>query len=407
MKRKKILNVNPHEQRGFVLVMSVLILTTMLVIGSYLISIASSENKIANVQFLASKNYYLAETGINEMIWKIQNNEATGDAFLAGTLGSANDINETNIFGDNSAAYQVAARNTVAGEAWITATSTYQIGGNTSQRVVKSYIAQATGSSSQWQFSTFAGGQGSQQNGNFVFKGSGIVLTANGGRMHANQVFKVQGAEVVVNDGAVTSSNVIDIVAGGKLTLNNSYQDAPTSTVDMLIIDFDSDDPNSWENRATATYTRNQFRNLPSDTTLTGIIYVTGDAEIIGKNFTINGVLVSVGNIVINNSGKTLIVNADLTNGGGILAKENVTITTSGGLMEVDGLIYSAKKLQITSAGTDFTINGSATGFDAEITASGGSIILNYVPLNFQPVADPYHNPAAPVIQINHWEEQY
>lgn len=396
-----------NNKKGFVLIMSVLILTTLLMVGSYLMTTTSAESKISSIQFLATENYYIAEAGINEMIWKIQNDYATGQAFLNGTLSTTHDITRNNVFGDSNASYQVSARNTVSAEAWITATSTYQIGQNISQRVVKSYISRATGSGAEWNFASFAGGRGAQQNGNFTFKGAGVVLTANGGRLHANQVFKVQGCELIVNDGAVTSANVINITAGGRLTLNNSYQDSPTSTVEMLPIDFDSGELNSLKNRATATYTRNQFRTLPNNTTLNGIIYVTGDAEIVGKNFTINGILVAEGNIQITEAGQTFTINAHETYGGGMLAKNNNYITTSGGTVNINGIIYSGNNLKITSAGTNFTINGSMTAFDSEITASGGSIILNFIPENFAPVIDPYMNPTSPVIQIDHWEEQY
>ncbi|MDD2807069.1 MAG: hypothetical protein PHW95_00925 [Patescibacteria group bacterium] len=392
---------------GVVLIISVLVLTTLLMVGSYLISITTSENKISNVQSLATTNYYLAESGVSDMIWKIQHDSATRAAFLNGTLSAANDISRTNVFGDSNASYEVAARNTVTAEAWITATSTYVISGNASQRVVKSYISKATGSGTQWDYSVFAGGRGSQQNGNFTFTGSGIVLTSNGGRLHANQVFKVQGSEVVVNDGMVTSSNVINVVAGGKLTLNNSTQQAPTTTVDILQIDFNSSSPNSWKNRATTTLTPSQFKNLANNTILNGIIYVTGDAQWTGKNLTINGVLVAEGDVQITESGKNLTVNADSTYGGGILAEDDFHITTSGGTILINGMLYSGADLDITSSGTTFTINGSLVGFDAKVTASGGSIILNYTPENFQPVIDPIVNEDSPIIQIDHWEEQY
>ncbi len=396
-----------NKQNGFVLITSVLILMVLLMIGSYLISISNSEIKITKAHFTATENYYLAETGVNEMIWKIQNDEATGQAFLDGTLSAANNINRTDVFGDSNASYQVAALSTVSGEASIIATSTYQIAGNSSQRVVKSYISQATGSGEEWEFTVFAGGRGSQQNGNFTFTGAGVVLISNDGRLHANQVFKVQGAEVVVNDGAVTASNNINVIAGGTLTLNNSYQDAPTTTIDVLPIDFYSDLPTSLKNRATVTYTENQFKNLPNNTTLNGIIYVTGDAKIIGKNFTINGVLAAEGDIEVINAGQTLTVNSDPSLGGGLLAEYDVDIITSGGGVTVNGLIYSGDDLSIVSAGTSFTINGSMTGFDARVTASGGAIVLNYVPENFEPVINPELNPTSPLIQIDHWEEQY
>jgi len=401
--------INSNQQKGFVLILSVLILTTLLMVGSYLIASATSENKIAHAQALATKNYYLAESGVNEMIWKIQNDSAAGQAFLNGSLSASHDINRSSVFGDSNASYQVSARNTVDTEAWIIATSTYQIGNNVSQRVVKSYVTQATGSGAEWNFSSFAGGRGSQQNGNFRFDGAGVVLTANGGRLHANQEFKVQGqtVEVIVNDGAVTSSNVINVVAGGKLTLNNSYQDAPTTTIEMLQIDFDSTSANSWKNRATTTYTENQFKNLPNNTTLNGIIYVTGQAEIINKNFTINGVLVAEDDIKITTDDNTVVMTADPTYGGGALSKSDVEITTEGGTVTIDGLIYASDDLKINSTATSFTINGSITGFDAQVTASGGSIILNFAPENYQAVIDPSFNPSSPLIQIDHWEEQY
>ena len=396
-----------NRRPGFVLIMSILILATLLSAGSYLISSSNSESKIATSQFQASRNYYLAETGINEMLWKIKNDAATRDAFLNGTLSPAHDISRNNIFGDSRASYVVSAASTVASEAWVTATSTYQINNHASQRVVKSYISKATGETNPWEFSTFSGGRGAQQNGNFTFTGSGIVLISNGGRLHANQIFKVQGAEVVVNDGSVTSSNNINIVAGGKLTLNNSTTESPTTTVDMLQIDFDSAEPTSWKSRATTFYTANQFNALPNDTTLNGIIYVTGNASVVGKNMTVNGVLVTSGNLSLTNAGQNFIVNFDASYGSGVLSKGSINITTAGGQVEIDGLVYSGNNLNITSAGTNFVINGSMAGFDSRITASGGAIVLNYNAEYLAPVTDPDYNQNSPLIQIDHWEEQY
>lgn len=395
------------KSKGFVLIISVLTLTTLLMLGSYILSTANSENNISNAQVLATKNYYLAEAGIHEMIWRIQNDSSTRDAFLNGTLSSAHDIAKTNVFGDSNASYVVAAVNTVAAEAWITATSTYQIGDNTSRRVVKTYITRPTGSDNEWDYGTFAGGRGSQQNGNFRFKGSGTVMNVTGGKIHANQELKIQGVELIVNDGSVGSANTINVVAGGTLTLNNSYQDVPTSTVEMLIIDFDSSNPNSWKNRADTTYSKNDFKNLASGTVLNGIIYVSGDAKIEDKNMTINGVLVAAEDIIIDLNSNTLDVNADADKGGGFLAKGDVSFEANNSTVSVQGLIYASDDLDITSNGTNFTVDGSLTGFDAEVTASGNAITLNYTPEHFQAVIDSVNNPEAPIIQIDHWEEQY
>ena len=402
---KKIISKSKKEN-GFILVTTILVMSLMLVTAIYVVNFTITEMKISNSQAVAAKTYYLAEAGVNELIWKIQNNSATGEAFLNGTLNSSNDIIRNEVFGDSNASYQVSAINTVPAEAWIIATSTYQIAGKTSRRVVKYYITQATGDGSNWNYTVFAGGKGAQQNGNFTFTGSGLVLVSNGGRLHANQNLKVQGAEIIVNDGTISASNNILKVSGGKITLNNSTQSAPTSTIDVLPIDFDSDSPTSWKNRATITYTKDQFKNLPNNTTLNGIIYVSGDAEIIGKNMTINGVLVA-DEIKITSSGQTITVNADPVYGGGLLSEGDLKFTTSGGAVNVNGLIYSSDDLKITSSGTNFVINGGMAGFDATVTASGGAITLNFAPENFENVIDPTNNTNPPVIQIDNWEEQY
>lgn len=385
-----------------ILVMSLLLLTAL-----YVVNFTITEMRISASQAVATKTYYLAEAGINEIIWKIQNDPATGQAFLTGTLSSANNIVRNGVFGDSKASYQVAALNTVPAEAWLIATSTYQIAGSSSRRVIKYYISRATGNSANWDHTIFAGGRGSQQNGNFTFTGSGLVLISNGGRLHANQNLKIQGAEVRVNDGVASASNNILVVSGGTLTLNNSYQSAPTTTIDILPIDFNSASPTSWKNRATTIYTKTQFKNLPDNTVLNGIIYVTGDAEITAKNMTINGVLVAEEKIKVISAGQTLTVSADPLYGGGLLAEDDVNLTTVGGLVTIDGLIYAGDDLEIISSETNFVINGGMAGFDAEVTASGGAITLNFVPENFQNVIDPINNTEPPIIQIDHWEEQY
>lgn len=402
------MRINHEKQEGFVLITSVMILMAMLLVGSYLISSSDSEKKISQAQTVATRDYYLAEAGINEMLWKIQNDPTTRNNFLDGNLSESDNISRNNVLGDSRASYTVSAFNTTTSEAWIIATATYQLSDHVSQRVVKSYISKATNDySNLWPFSTFSGGRGGQQNGNFNFTGSGVVFILNGGRLHANQVLKVQKAEIVINDGVISSSNVINETAGGKVTLNNSYESVPTSTVNMLIIDFDSADPNSWKNRATITYSASEFNSLPDNTILNGIIFVNGNASVTKKNMTINGVLVTTGSFSLNNSGQNFTVNFNSPYGGGILSKGNIILVSSGGINFLNGLIYSGNNLDITSSGTDFLINGALAGFDSNITASGGPITLNYKPEYVAPVADPMYNPNAPLIVITHWEEEY
>lgn len=405
-----IKNLMIRNKKGFVLIISIMILVTLLLVGLYLIVVSQTEHKISSVQSIATQTYYLAETGINEMIWKIQNDETTRTAFLNGTLSSINDISRTNIFSDNKASYKVSALSTALAEAQLIATSTYQIQDRQSQRVVKAYIIKATGSDSDWEYNTFSGGKGSNQNGNITIEGNPLAVTINGGRLHANQDVKIKKGETIVNDGMVTASNNIIISAGGILTLNNSIKEAPTSTVDMPQIDFDSDLPTSWKNRATQIYTPSQFEDLPSGTSLTGIIYVSGRTEWVEKDLTINGVLVITDELNIELDGNTFSITNNPIYGGGILVKYDLDINLGdSSTLITDGLIYSNKELTINL--TDFsdsvTINGAIIGWDTRIDTSGGDMIVNFIPQYFSNVIDPNINQDSPIIQIDHWEEQY
>jgi hypothetical protein len=395
-----------QPRKGFVLIMSILMLTSLLVSGTYLISVANSENKISQAVLVASKNYYLAETGINEMMWKIQNDTATKNAFIAGTLDEDSSITRNNVFGDSNASYQVSARNTVPAEAWIIATSSFNINNAISQRVIKTYISQPHGTT-PWTYSSFSGGQGTQENGNMVFTGSGKVFKITGGNLHSNQIFKIQGCEIEAVNAALTSSNRIDVIGGGQLTLTNSTTQYPVSMKNMLQIDFDSVSPNSWKNRATLKFSEAQFNALPNNTLLAGIIYVDGNANITNKNFYLIGVLVASGNINIDNTNKNFILAAGTYVGGGLLAKNNLGISTNNGSFNATGMLYSAKSFSIYNNNTNFNINGSITAYDVGISGIGTTIDLVFNPNSYVNVIDPINNPVGPVIQISHWEEQY
>jgi len=406
-------NDNSNSSKGFVLIVSVLLLSALLVSGAYLLTLTNAERKISNAQKFATINYYLSESGINEMIWKIENDTTLRAAFLAGTLSTSNDINRSNVFGDTNASYQVSAVSTATAEAQVIATSTYQIGDSQSQRVVKSYLIKAIGSGEEWEYATFSGGKGSNQNGNITIEGSPIALTINGGRLHANQDVIIKKGETIVNDAIVSAANNIIINAGGVLTLNNSSQESPTSTVDMPQIDFDSSDPFSWKNRATITYTQEEFEALTSGTSLTGIIFVEagqGSVDWEDKDLTINGVLVVNDKLDIDLNGNTFTVNNDVTYGSGVLAKDDLDIDLeNSSALSVDGLLYSNKQLTLNLKDSTDTavINGALIGWDSRIDTGSGSSTINFIPEFIQTVLDPGLNPNSPLIQIDHWEEQY
>lgn len=404
--------MQPHP-RGFILIIASMMLTTLLVIGSYIITIANTESTIAHSQMTATKTYYAAESGIYEMLWKLENDQTLRGAFIAGELSQATVINRSSVFGNTAAGYMVNVSSTAPAEAVIIATSTHDLFSNQSQRVVKVSIVRATGTSTEWELSGYAGGRGSNQNGNLTLDGSGLVATFNGGQIHANQNLKLQKGEVVFNDAIVSASNNIIVNSGATLTLNSSTQSSPTSSIDMPQIDFDSSDPSSWRNRATLVLDADDFEDLPDGTTLNGIIYVTDDAEWVNKNLTVQGTLVFENDfeVRLTTSGKTLTINFDPVYGGGILTKEDFELTLrNGGIANIQGLIYASQGLaiELQSPGASiFTLEGSLVGLDTILERKSGTITINYVANYVNPVLDPELNTTSPLIQIDHWEERY
>ena len=393
-------------QKGIISVIALLALGMLLLLGSYFLTFALTESRISESQGVATKTYYLAEAGINEAIWKIKNNETTKNNFLNGTLTSTDDINKDNVFGDNKASYSVAVVSTAPAEANIIATSTYQIAEWQSQRVVRIYIVKATGSGVDWEFAMFSGVKGKEDEGKIEISGSSANITINGGRFHANNDIELSGSQgtLIVNDGAVTASDNIEVTGSdSQIILNNSYQEAPVPMVDTPAIDFDA-----WANRATATYTSSQFEDLPNDTVLTGIIYVNRKIKLSESdyNLTINGVLIVNGSFELSGSNITLTVNYDAGYGGGVLVNGKLEVT-SDICLTVDGLIYVSKNLEISGSGVVFTSTGAVIAGNIETSGSGLIANITYKPEYFQTALDPELNPDSPIIQIDHWEEEY
>jgi len=395
------------REKGVIVVIAFLALGILLLLSAYLLSFTIVESKTAASQEVSVKTYYLAEAGINEIIWKINNNEAVKNNFLNGTLGPSDGINRTDAFGDHKITYAVSALSTAAGEANLVATSTYQIAGRQSRRVVRVYITKASGESSPWDFAMFSGIKGQEGEGNIEISGTGAKITISGNRLHANNDIKLTGsnATAIVNNGAITAGDAIRVSGShAQIILNNSYQSSPTSTIGTAPIDFDA-----WAAKSTLTYTAQQFKNLPSGTVLNGIVYVSEAASLNGSNYhlTVNGLLIINGYLQLNGSNITLTVNNNPGYGGGLMVNGNLRVSGSSAYLTVDGLIYVCKEFEVN--GSNARLKSTGAMIAGNIKMSGSNIVadISYEPQYFQPVLAAALNPNAPVVQMNHWEEEY
>ncbi|MEK7098226.1 MAG: hypothetical protein AAB906_05250, partial [Patescibacteria group bacterium] len=99
--------MNLKNNRGVALLLAVLLMSLILFLMIYYFNSSLSENKIAISQTSGEKTYYLAESGIAEMIWKLKNDQAYSDNFI--TIDNWSDsFTRNNPFGANSGSYTVS-----------------------------------------------------------------------------------------------------------------------------------------------------------------------------------------------------------------------------------------------------------------------------------------------------------
>ena len=66
-------NETKINTRGFLLISSLFILTTMIVVVSFYLNAIIQNIKISKILNTTPQVYYLAESGIQEAFWKLQN----------------------------------------------------------------------------------------------------------------------------------------------------------------------------------------------------------------------------------------------------------------------------------------------------------------------------------------------
>lgn len=401
------LAIQTKERSGFIIIAVSVVITALLFLSGYLVEQSISESRIAKSENAATKAYYIAEAGTNEAIYLLKNDSTWKSQFLTGSLN--NTTSSRNDVFDSHGSYDISATSVTPALADITVTGYYEIGNQIAKRVIKTRLARATNPASTWTQSFYAGGQGGQQNGNITTERN---CTINGGTIHANQDFKVTShSTLTVNEAAVNSSNNIIVNAGSELILNNSTQSEDEPTIGMPLVDFDSSSGTSLKNRANQVYTSAAFSALPTGTTLNGITFVTGEATWNDKNLTINGILAASDDINIDlDAGKTFTINNDETVGGGLMSKDDILIELDDAGFTAQGVIYASKQLTIQ---TDDVANFSMTGgiISWHLLLQGedtGTCSITYdEELVSTPIDPVYSGSESPIIDINHWEEQY
>jgi len=425
--------------KGYITI-TILILMLVLVGITYLYADALfSELAIARNNKGSQIALSLAEAGVQESIYRVQYDTAPGGARDV-LLGDANSTQFTHNSPAllNNGSYTVTIQNDAKGVATITSIGTFTMGLRQAKREIVQEIAQGTQDNYPYDGAIYSSA-GSQSTGDLEFKHA--TITVYGGSI-------ISGKSLSITDESnlkVENKVQYDISPSSNLKLEDSivncqcYIDndpdplnppplcssSPGCTISQVVagempeVDFDKT-PNSYKSQAfTAGHLfadQKAFDDyfFPSGTnsaSVDGVVYVEGSLEIAkDRSFTINGVLASSGTISVGKSNQNGTLNMTkpgenqpsgvLAQHGFIVEKQGIFCPTSA---SCNGLVYAGEK-------SDFLSSTSVVEFTGALLTRRNYVNGRTMVIHFSDpvVEDTLNDPTdTPVIEINHWEEEY
>ena len=415
------------NNKGIALVITVITITLFLFLAIYFLSVASTEKLIARSHATGNKVYYLAEAGINEMVWLIKNNSTYRDNFENDASWTASTTRD-NPFGPNTGSYTASIINSSAAHGEIISTGSIDIGnGNTAQRVIRTFVYKAMGTSGVDDSSGYA-------DGNINISDS--IVNFYNGSAHSNNTFIINNSSVVNIDTDLKALGVYNehhsatvTIASGTIYASNYDPPGPAAEIEMPAVDFDSAEPTSYLNIADDVYTENEFKNLMEDNqnlVLTAsTTYVTGSVELKGaQTLTINGLLVvekdftvgfndnwaSAGRNCPGNCGPSnLYINHASGTPAGIFAGRHVDFKQYTGDVEIYGVVYANDLMNLTNIAADVSNDFDVTGglIARKLTATSCQEPINITHDNNILMDSLGSASTSPTIVVEHWEEEY
>lgn len=417
------------QNRPSYITITVLILMLVLVAITYLFADALfGELAIARNNKGAQVAFSLAEAGTQEAIYRVQYDTTARNTFLNTTTGVTTFTHDPALIGPG--AYSVTIQNSAKGVATITSIGTYTMGTRIARREIKVGIAQATQPPAYpYDGAIFGAGGAGESIADIDFWYASVNIY--GGSILSNRDINFKfgadvnieksveaGRDVTVNWPSHVDCNCLINDDGDPETpqCSTSPGCAPVegaATKSMPQIDFDSSSPNSYKNQAISQghyFSRQQdFKTdaiFPkwSERTFEGIYYIDSPLDIDwGRTMRMNGVIATSGSISVS-FGQLLL--APPTGGGpsGALTQGSLTVGTIGNFSGT-GLVYTGDRFQI-DASIPYNMNLTGGILSRRTWISGfrtTNIYLDADVINAV-LATPSDTP---VIEINHWEEEY
>ncbi|MBM2821102.1 MAG: hypothetical protein HW405_862 [Candidatus Berkelbacteria bacterium] len=423
-----IFNLQKKAKQGYVTIV-ILVLMMVLVAASYLYADALfGELIIARNNLGASAAFSMSEAGIQEAIYRIRYDTTARNNFLNTTNGTTTFAHDPALL--NSGSYNVTIQNTGLGAATVISTGIYRMGSRTARREVRVDITQATQpppyDDDGAMFSHSAGGEST---GDLEFRNA--TVTIYGGSLHSGRDIRFDRGSYTAETGIKAERNITtnhDPTINCNCTIDDdgdpltpTCSDNPgcsytyTPAIGMPMVDFDSSSPKSYKNQATLLnqyytsqanfYSLTNF-NAGQTKTFNGVVYIEGGISIDqNRTFIMDGVLATSGSISIGGSQNGTL---NLSHSGGAgqasgaLSQNSFSINNKGNFLGT-GLVYAGFRTDIDSSSVPITFTGGILSRRVYVDARVLTIYFDAAVIN-----DTLGQPQdTPVIQINHWEEEY
>lgn len=409
------INTMKKNEKGVALLITVLMLSLVLFLVLYFLSFSVTESKISSSQLNGNSTYYLSESAINEVVWRLQNDNGWKTNFTSSSTWSTT-TSKANPLGYNGS-YVVEVKNYDIAHASVIATSTINLpNGRTSRRVVKVNIYRATGDSALGNNAMLSDGAISMSN---------CEVTFNGGLHSNNGITVSNNSDLVINGnleavGTFINQNGNSSVSVSSTTYGSNQVAGPAAIFNLPSVDFNSSATTSLKSMAARVYTAAQFLNLCTGACdelhlEPGITYVIGNLTINRANMELEA----------ENHGAALVVEGNLsltldelefetkaTSGPtGIFASGNLELKK---VADIDdnfyGVLYSGGTLTFGNVGDnhesdDFVINGGVAARNVIFSSPVKHMTVTYDPSVV--AASLPGGSLSPVISTDHWEEQY
>ena len=423
------MNLWKNEQ-GLALILVMMFLFLLFSLGMYFLDFSLTEKNIASSQKWGARTYHLAEAGVNEMVWKIKNDDNYNDSFRTDADWSET-ITRNDPFGEGSGSYTVTVQNYDKGKGEVSATGTIPLaGGNSAQRVIETEVYKTLDSGDEDATTTF------DINNSALLAEKKIEISHSDvtiqGTIHSNDSVKATGygtnVHITKDLEAVdrfSKSFGADVTVDGTISDSRDYSPAPEK-LDMPPVSFKESDPDSFKNKADITYTEDEFEDLLESATSsvsfgnassTKIVYVTGDIVFDeDSDVTLYGALVAEGDIYVGKGsgfqnlscgGDNTQLSINYVEGeeSGLIARDDINFGFCLSSSNIDGVVYAGKKMDIKNFTDSIGINGGIFGRDINIFSVWNEMGMDY---NEEIIGNTlYPTQYSPIIKVDHWEEEY